>query len=95
MSFAKDGKESENESKCWLTIVGYLGYPKIFQIDILGGGGQNVDERMNIFSKVIWSDAILEKRFGRYLCTYRYIGTLIPEQSAFFSFFFFLSTRSA
>jgi hypothetical protein len=57
-----------------------------------GGGGQNVDERMNIFSKVIWSDAILQKRFGRYLCTYRYIGTLIPEQSAFF---FFLSTRSA
>ncbi len=53
-----------------------------------GGGGQNVDERMNIFSKVIWSDAILQKRFGRYLCTYRYIGTLIPEQSAFFSFFF-------
>ncbi len=51
------------------------------------GGGQNVDERINIFSKVIWSDAILQKRFGRYLCTYRYIGTLIPEQSAFFLFF--------
>ncbi len=31
--------------------------------------------------------AILQKRFGRYLCTYRYIGTLIPEQSAFFLFF--------
>ena len=48
------------------------------------------------YDQLFWSDAILQKRFGRYLCTYRYIGTLIPEQSAFFFFFFSFSVpRSA
>ncbi len=45
-----------------------------------GGGGQKVEERMNILGKVIWWDAILKKRLGRNLCTYRNKGRLIPEK---------------